>query len=331
MLKRLLIFAALAAAFAVAPLHAADNEEAVRAAFEHLLDGEYGQSYEIAQPLAAEGDADAQHLLGYLFEKGFGVTKDMARALDLYARSALQGQADSQFALGELAFTGDGVRQDYERAAGWYELAVSRGHPTAKARLGVMYAEGLGVKPDRRRALLLFEEAAAAGEPEAQYQLGSIYLVGGGLDRPQDYNKAAALFEKSALQGYAPAQFNLALIHDGGMLGKRDDELTVRWMRAAADAGMPNAMVAMGLLTHDARASGDSAADWFERAAKAGDAQGQFLYAVALKEGDGRKKNVKDAKQWVERALAQPGALDPDMRKGAEALNAELTRAIARR
>ena len=285
-----------------------DDVAAISAAFQHLTAGEYDRSREIAAPLAEAGNPDAQHLLGYIHEKGLGVSRDMARALELYAKAAHQGQADAQYALGELAFTGDGVKRNVERAARWYELAAARSHPGAKAQLGVMYAEGLAFPKDLEKAVSLFEEAAALGDADAQYHLGAIYLTGEG--KSQDYGEAARLFEDAAAQGHMLAQFNLALLFDSELLGAADGKKTAYWMRAAAEAGMPDAMVAMGLLSHEGRAGDDIAADWFERAAKAGNAQGQFLYAVALSEGDGRTKDLSAALAWVEQALANEALTD---------------------
>ncbi len=301
----LVLFALITFAWA-----AEDNVAAVRTAFQHLKADEFTQSREIAAPLAEAGDADAQHLLGYIYENGLGVPRDMARALAYYSKAANQGQADSQYALGDLAFTGDGVKRNLERAAGWYKLAAGRSHAGAKAQLGVMYAQGLFFPKDIQKAIEYFEQAAAASDADAQYNLGAIYLTGQG--KPQGYAMAARLFEQAAEQGHALSQFNLALLYDSELLGAPKPEKTARWMRAAATEGMPDAMVAMGLLTHEGRAGAgeEVAADWFERAAKAGNAQGQFLFAVALSEGDGRTKDARQALVWVERALANEAITD---------------------
>ncbi len=303
----------------------ATGDASAAAAFDLLLAGEYEKARAMAAPLAEAGDADAQHLMGYLDEKGLGGPKDLASAIAFYMKSAEQGQPDAQFALGELAYFGDGVVQDDETAAGWFALAERQGHARAKMRLGYMYAKGLGVEPDQRRSLQLFEEAAKLGDAEAQYNLGVAYLTGDGTD--QDYKKAAAWFEQAGVQGHADSQYNLALIYDAGLAGKKDPEKTLKWMTAAADSGLTAAYVALGLMTHGG-VTGDeapSAADWFQRAADAGDPQGQFLYAVALKEGDGREKDLAGAIMWIDRSLAaEEGGLEPQTRQEAEALRSQI-------
>jgi len=45
-----------------------------------------------------------------------------------------------------------------------------------------------------------------------------------------------------------------------------------------------------------------SAAKWFERAAKSGDSEGQFLYAFTLAKGEGVEQNYEDAYYWLLRS-----------------------------
>jgi TPR repeat protein len=49
---------------------------------------------------AAQGHADAQNNLGYIFDKGKGVAQDKAEAVRLYRLAAAQGHAGAQFNLG---------------------------------------------------------------------------------------------------------------------------------------------------------------------------------------------------------------------------------------
>jgi TPR repeat protein len=71
----------------------------------------------------------------------------------------------------------------------------------------------------------------------------------------------------------------------------------------------------------------ERAADWFEKAARAGDPQGQFFYAVALAEGDSRPKNPGEALMWLDRSLAEGVSLPDELRRGALDLRRRLTSA----
>jgi TPR repeat protein len=51
---------------------------------------------------AEQGDAFAQNNLGYMYQYGYGVTKDYAEAVKWYRKAAEQGDADAKANLEEL-------------------------------------------------------------------------------------------------------------------------------------------------------------------------------------------------------------------------------------
>ena len=87
--------------------------------------GDYSQAMQRWQPLAANGDPDAQFWLGALYDQGRGVPQSHETAARLYLKAAEQGQANAQFNLGLLYTDGLGVVQDYVQAHMWINLAAS--------------------------------------------------------------------------------------------------------------------------------------------------------------------------------------------------------------
>jgi TPR repeat protein len=77
---------------------------------------------------------------------------DYATALRLARPKALAGDANSQHVLGFLYESGSGVPQDYAVAASWNRKAAEQGNDGAQADLGWMYYEGLGVPRDNVQA-----------------------------------------------------------------------------------------------------------------------------------------------------------------------------------
>jgi TPR repeat protein len=77
------------------------------------------------------------------YEKG-----DFAAALGEWQPLAEEGDVDAQLGLGELYLQGQGVAQDFKVAAEWLTKAAEGGHPRAQAMLGGLYATGLGVPQD---------------------------------------------------------------------------------------------------------------------------------------------------------------------------------------
>uniref|UniRef100_UPI00260B7424 tetratricopeptide repeat protein n=1 Tax=uncultured Neisseria sp. TaxID=237778 RepID=UPI00260B7424 len=58
---------------------------------------------------------------------GLGVRQDDAQAVQWYRRAAEQGHAQAQVLLGVMYENGQGVRQDYAQAAQWYRRAKEQG------------------------------------------------------------------------------------------------------------------------------------------------------------------------------------------------------------
>ncbi|MCP1678431.1 tetratricopeptide repeat protein [Kerstersia gyiorum] len=66
-----------------------------------------------------------------MLEKGLGIARDYAQALQWYRRAAEQGDALAQSSLGGMLTLGTGVRKDYPQAYFWLLLA-STGDDSAK-------------------------------------------------------------------------------------------------------------------------------------------------------------------------------------------------------
>ena len=131
---RLLLPFAFALALAAAA-HAGPLEDA-QAAFNR---GRYATALELWQPLAEQGNADAQVGLGSLYLGGYGVARDEAAAMTWFRKAAEQGSPNGQFSLGSLYYG----RKEYASAASWYRRASEQGNALAQLRLARLYAEGL--------------------------------------------------------------------------------------------------------------------------------------------------------------------------------------------
>lgn len=92
--------------------------------------GDFTTVLKILRPKALSGDPRAQHNLGYMYEKGYGVPHNGVVAASWYQKSANQGDPDGQLALGRLYFEGDGVARNLVEAYKWMYLA---GRGTSKA------------------------------------------------------------------------------------------------------------------------------------------------------------------------------------------------------
>jgi TPR repeat protein len=221
----------------VAP--AAASSEALsngKAAFDRK---DYTAALRWSREAADQGNATAQTLVGYLYEKGLGVPPHGEEALNWYRKAAQQGYAPAQRNLGNLYEQGAGVRQDYAEALRWYRLAAEQGNGGAQTNAGYLYEKGLGVPRDYAEALRWYRKAAEQGEANAQNNIGVFYDKGYGV--AQDYGEALRWYRLAAEQGNIDAQYNLALLYAEGHGVSRDLDQARQWMQKAAAAGDPEA------------------------------------------------------------------------------------------
>lgn len=85
---------------------------------------------------AERGDSDAQAYFEICHTHGWdGFPVDNDRALVWIQRAAAQGNADGQYNLAYLYETGEGVPEDEDEAYRLYSLAAAQGHEGAMQRL----------------------------------------------------------------------------------------------------------------------------------------------------------------------------------------------------
>jgi len=107
---RTLLTALTALMLLATPVVAGDYEDASAA----HKGGDHQKAFRLLKPLAEQGDADAQALLGYKYHQGLGVPKDDAKAYYWWRKAAEQGNASAQFLLGAMYAKGEGVTKVLE-------------------------------------------------------------------------------------------------------------------------------------------------------------------------------------------------------------------------
>lgn len=131
----------------------------------------YATALRFLRPLAAQGNADTQAVLGDMYFKGQGVARDYAEAAQWFRKAADQGNAEAQMKLGFMYVTGEGIARDDVEAVKWFHLAADKGQANAQCFLGLMYFEGRGVSRDYVSAHMWLNLAVAGGiEDAAKYR-----------------------------------------------------------------------------------------------------------------------------------------------------------------
>ena len=158
----LMAFAVLATASAAA----AD----VKAGVDAWSKGDYAAAVHQWEGPAAAGDADAMFNLAQAYRLGRGVTRDVARAEELYAKAAAKGHIEAADTYGLMLFQ-DGRR---EAALPYIEAAAGRGDPRSEYLLGVATFNGDSVAKDWVKGYALVSLANAQGLPQAAAALAQM-------------------------------------------------------------------------------------------------------------------------------------------------------------
>lgn len=119
------------------------------------------------RPLAEQGNPNAQYNMGVIYDRGYGVERDYAKARKWYLKAAAQGNAKAAHNLGVMYHKGHGVPVNNERAVHWFKKAARLGEPAAQNNLAVMYASGMGVEKNLTLAAIWMARAAQAGNQSA--------------------------------------------------------------------------------------------------------------------------------------------------------------------
>ncbi|MES1929906.1 Sel1 domain-containing protein [Salinisphaera dokdonensis CL-ES53] len=137
-------------------------------------DAEAAEVLKTAKPLADNGNANAQYNMGVLYDEGYGVEQDYAKARRWYEKAAAQNYAKAEHNLGIMYQSGHGVEKDSALAAEWFTRAAEHGESAAQNNLAVLYVRGEGVKQDLAEAAKWAAKAAAAGNSSAKNNLPQI-------------------------------------------------------------------------------------------------------------------------------------------------------------
>lgn len=222
----------------------------------------------------ANNDPVAQYLLGYMFEFGVGVPRDLAAARTWLERSAAQGHPAGELELGY--YLRAHAPEEAARARELYEMAAAQDYAKAKSHLGdLLIVESRGERDPvkvaalKERARSLFQQAADKGHPFAMFALGA--HIG-------DVTAASAMLDALAAKG------------------NREGD---HWLCELA-------------YFRNDLASADAARHCM-RGASGGFAGSQFLQARRYADGLGVPRSPREADYWARLALSHK-ELDPGRR-----------------
>lgn len=198
---------------------------------------DYSTAFKELSPLAKEGEPEAMNMVGQMYENGWGVDKDLAKAKRFYNRGASMGHLGSVNSLRALK------DQEYKVELETVLPAAESGDATAQNRLGVMAEFGYGMQRNPDLALQWYLKAADQGLVAAQHNIGRCYNFGTGVE--QNFAEAERWYRKAAEQGHTDAMFFLGTLYSNSHGSQTDQDtniLAYAWMHNAAELGNATAI-----------------------------------------------------------------------------------------
>jgi uncharacterized protein len=280
--------------------NAADLQKAIEA----YNSKDYATALIELRPLAEQGVAKAQSMLGGMFHYGLGVPKDYEKSTKWHKLAAKQGLAYDQVIMGWAYYKGRGVPQDDAEAVKWYRLSADQGNASAQDLLGTMYQDGLGVPEDFAEAVKWYRLSADKGFANAQYHLG--YMYKHGLGTPQDYKTAIKWYTRAAGREHARAKYELGLFHEKGLGVPQNHKIAMKWYKLAAELGDVFAQDTLGDKYYEGNGVPQdykTAFKWYTLAAEQGDTYPMRFLGDMYRKGQGVVQDYAEATKWYIKAF----------------------------
>ena len=224
---------------------------------------QFSQTIAQLEPLAQQGNINAQARLGDLYVDIRKSSYDIDKGIFWYSKAAKQGNGHIQgYAQHQLARIYNptategkypGIEHNAELSFYWalksaqQDISSSQSFAdeisqeiTLSSQIAVsdMYANGTGTHKDIKKSLMWLKKSAAGGFAEAQFWLGAQYEMGK-LGVEKDFKQAFKWYQRAAKQDFRLAQFSLgALLGEGGNGLKVDHKLSSYWFEYAARNGV---------------------------------------------------------------------------------------------
>lgn len=273
----------------------------------------------VPTPSLADGTEFSQHtpeeqyLLGYNYEFGSGVMKDLEMAFYWYSQASASGHTSASVAVARFLLDGIGQTREEEEALERLQRGSDEGHMGASLRLAHCYFHGLGVKRNLDKAQMLAQSGLSGRELKRDNDPSYLYAAGlcleGGIGTSQDKREAQKLFWEAAGWSYAPAclKIGMSLLAKDNASVDSQKEAVKFFLFAAAD-GLREAEFHLAQCYRDGYGTKKDFAEavkLFRRAAKKGHAGAQAIMASCLAKGEGVEKSETKALYYYERAAVQ--------------------------
>jgi TPR repeat protein len=194
----------------------------------------FHQSIKLLHEAADEGSIKAYYGLYVLNHGAASLTPDSEVALSWLIKAAEAGEPRGQSQLGFFYDEGVIVKKDINKAIYWYEEAIKNNSNTARYNLAKIYLNKPNPSSHKlNNAISLYLTAAEQGDGDAKVALGNLYLEN--MYGLKDDKKAFYWLNSAASNGNTYGQIGLASCYRYGIGTDTDYEKALYWYQLSSD------------------------------------------------------------------------------------------------
>lgn len=235
--------------------------------------------------LAIDGNAEAQFMLGRIYEKGVRAPINHEKSILFYSQAVKNQHLGAMYNLSIKYSRGEGIKEDIGKALSLMESAANLGSVEAQYALAVNIFKKKQSYQVTDKAFKQLVKSAMSGNSQAQLYLGKYYEFGRVRVGSKDYSKAIIWYQKSAKYQNLDAQFRLCRMYKKGFGVKKNIAVARGWCKKSAEKGHINSLLAMGVFEYEKKPKTsqtiNQAIHWWRQASIQGDANAQYFLGVA--------------------------------------------------
>ena len=180
------------------------NIEAIHRLVDHYLEvKDYEKAFLNANRFSYFKDKDGFRKIGYFYEHGFHVEKNIEKAMEFYQKAYVLGDYVAGYNLAILYIK----ENEYLEAVKYLALGVYNEHISSIKLLADIYFKGLGVYKNIDVALKLYLSLLSKGDLSIIDKIGQIYY------QKEDYYNAIKFFEQGYKNNDLDSIYHLAVCH----------------------------------------------------------------------------------------------------------------------
>ena len=278
--------------------------------------------------------ADTNYLLGMMYLNGYGVTKDIDKAVKILALAAdnkhlkacmelgniftnityqpyeafkyfqiaaLQDNKVAQYQIANHLELGKGTDKNIPEAIKWYTESAQAQYAPAQHKLANLLIADKSDISNINKAIEWYKQAVAKRYYASYFELAKVYLNEDIKTKIVTDDYIFALIKTAAENDITKAYYPLAQLYSSGRGTKKDDQEAFRYYKKAANKKNIEAQYKVG----EALIRGTGVAVDFAKAAKilkstadSSHKKAQYLYGRLLEQGRGVKKDLRKALKY---------------------------------